>query len=362
MARAIGRWAAVAFLLFATTGVAAAGGWATVRLDEPPGSIEVGTPWRVGFTVRQHDVTPVNVDAARLVAQHRETEEKVAAIATQEGAVGHYVADVTFSMAGEWKWSITPEPFAETSFEALTVVDDARAAVEVGAEASARAATGSALRLVRGSCPPNGRDLVIESDIPLVPEIGSNGLKRLGAPKAEPVWMGIATGDIPLGNLLGGHHALAVEGGGRLVACGAVGGPFDGEELVVGRAGASSSDPAGVAVLRQAGEKTEVRVVLTGAGVARVDADPVATGGPVAAVEIASADFAPSNLNVPPGTTVTWTNRDAIVHTVTSDDLAFADSGPLDLDGRFSQTFDQPGLYHYRCGPHPAMTGTITVG
>lgn len=362
MTRTIGRWAALAILLLATTSVAAAGGWASVRLDDPPGSIEAGTPWRIGFTVRAHDITPVNVDAARLLAQHRETGEKVAATATQAGAVGHYVVEVAFPQVGEWKWSITPEPYGETTFEALTVVDDAGGGVNEGAEAPAPETTGVALRLVRGSCPPIGQELVIESDIPLVPEIGADGLKRLGAPKAEPVWMGFAAGDIALGNLLGGNHALAVEGGGRLVACGAVGGPFDGEELVVGLAGASSSDPAGVAVLRQDGEKTEVRVVLTGAGVARVDADPVATDGPVAAVEIAGAAFVPSNLNVAPGTTVTWTNRDAIVHTVTGDDLAFEDSGPLDLDGWFSQTFDQPGLYHYRCGPHPEMTGTITVG
>src|SRR5687767_3863135 len=37
---------------------ALAGGYAVVRLDESPGDVLVATPWRFGFMVLQHDVTP----------------------------------------------------------------------------------------------------------------------------------------------------------------------------------------------------------------------------------------------------------------------------------------------------------------
>ena len=81
---------------------ALAGGWATVRLDAPPGEILVEVPWRVGFTVKQHDREPVNLDNVYLAAQHKETGESLRADARQEGAVGHYLVDVTFPRAGAW--------------------------------------------------------------------------------------------------------------------------------------------------------------------------------------------------------------------------------------------------------------------
>src|SRR5687768_2625541 len=82
----------------------------------------VATPWRFGFMVLQHDVTP-NSDVTPVVrALHKETGEEITATGRQEGAVGHFVAEVTFPRAGEWKWSIEPLPYAETSFETLNVL------------------------------------------------------------------------------------------------------------------------------------------------------------------------------------------------------------------------------------------------
>jgi hypothetical protein len=45
---------------------ALAGGWAVVRLDEPPGDVLVKEPWQFGFMVLQHDVTP-NSDVTPIV-------------------------------------------------------------------------------------------------------------------------------------------------------------------------------------------------------------------------------------------------------------------------------------------------------
>ena len=71
--------------------------------------------------------------------------------------------------------------------------------------------------------------------------------------------------------------------------------------------------------------------------------------------------FAPANIVVDVGTTVTWTNYDPLAHTVTSDECDELDS-PLFGEGEtFSYTFDTPGEYAYHCTPHPNMQGLVTV-
>ena len=67
---------------------------------------------------------------------------------------------------------------------------------------------------------------------------------------------------------------------------------------------------------------------------------------PPAAVEVKidNFSFGPATLTVPAGTTVTWTNRDDIPHTVVSTDGAFK-SKVLDTDEKFSFTFSKPGTY-----------------
>lgn len=109
---------------------AVGGNWATIKLDEPPDGVVAGRPWRFGFLVKQHDVTPTNDVTPRLAAEHRESGEAVEAVGRQEGAEGHYVIEVTLPEAGEWDWSITPEPFPTFDLETLTVVADAGQAAD----------------------------------------------------------------------------------------------------------------------------------------------------------------------------------------------------------------------------------------
>ena len=78
------------------------------------------------------------------------------------------------------------------------------------------------------------------------------------------------------------------------------------------------------------------------------------------AVTIDNFNFAPATLTVAVGTTVVWTNRDDVPHTVTSTDKKFK-SRALDTDERFSFTFSAAGTYNYFCSLHPHMTGTIIV-
>ncbi len=75
-------------------------------------------------------------------------------------------------------------------------------------------------------------------------------------------------------------------------------------------------------------------------------------------VKIDNFSFGPATLTVPVGTSVTWTNRDDIPHTVVSTEGVFK-SKVLDTDEKFSFTFSKAGTYPYFCSLHPKMTGKI---
>ena len=77
-------------------------------------------------------------------------------------------------------------------------------------------------------------------------------------------------------------------------------------------------------------------------------------------VNIDKFSFAPVEISVSVGTTVTWTNHDDIPHTVVSTDKVFK-SKVLDTDDKYSYTFTKPGTYPYFCSVHPKMTGTVVV-
>jgi len=77
-------------------------------------------------------------------------------------------------------------------------------------------------------------------------------------------------------------------------------------------------------------------------------------------VKIDNFSFGPATLTVSVGTSVTWTNRDDIPHTVVSTDGVFK-SKVLDTDEKFSFTFSKAGTYPYFCSIHPKMTGKVIV-
>ena len=77
-------------------------------------------------------------------------------------------------------------------------------------------------------------------------------------------------------------------------------------------------------------------------------------------VKIDNFSFGPLTLTVPVGSTVTWTNRDDIPHTVVSTEGVFK-SKVLDTDEKFSFTFSKAGSYPYFCSIHPKMTGKVVV-
>lgn len=79
-----------------------------------------------------------------------------------------------------------------------------------------------------------------------------------------------------------------------------------------------------------------------------------------ATINIDNFAFGPDTLIVSRGTTVTWTNRDDIPHSIVETNGLFR-SRALDTDGSYSFTFMQAGTYDYICGLHPHMKGKIIV-
>jgi plastocyanin len=77
-------------------------------------------------------------------------------------------------------------------------------------------------------------------------------------------------------------------------------------------------------------------------------------------VTIQGSAFNPPTTTVHVGDTVTWTNRDAIGHTSTSDTAKW-DSPVLPNGGSFSFMFTVAGTFTYHCSIHTFMKGSIVV-
>ena len=97
-----------------------------------------------------------------------------------------------------------------------------------------------------------------------------------------------------------------------------------------------------------------------------------------AAVTVKGIAFGPKVIEVPAGESVTWTNEDDVLHTVTSGlpekqgIPGVSEGNPSrpdgvfdgDLDGAgstFETTIDKPGIYAYFCEVHPGMQGEVRV-
>ena len=78
-------------------------------------------------------------------------------------------------------------------------------------------------------------------------------------------------------------------------------------------------------------------------------------------ISIKNFAFAPANLTVAPGTTVTWTNNDTTAHTVTADSGKGPNSSQIMPGASYSFTFQQARTYPYHCTIHPQMKATVTV-
>src|SRR5262245_43014232 len=101
------------------SGQAGAGGFAVTTLDPLP-AITPDEPTAVGFTVRQHGVTPVALDGVRLVVHPEEGGRTAVFPARAEGPLGHYVADVVVP-AGTYRWEVIQGWFGSQDLGPLVV-------------------------------------------------------------------------------------------------------------------------------------------------------------------------------------------------------------------------------------------------
>jgi plastocyanin len=193
-----------------------------------------------------------------------------------------------------------------------------------------------------------------------------------GPESAVAVDASVTTVQASLADIVSGGHAIvaheSAENIQNYIACGDVGGMMlGGSDLPVGLAPLNDSGYSGVALLHDNGDgTTAVSVFLTEAGGAEAGAmdhemgTPAAVAGEEFAAEIKDFAFNPGTIEIPAGTTVTWTNQDTAPHTVSQSGGGF-ESGKLDQGMTFSFTFDTPGTYEYFCQYHANMKGTIVV-
>jgi plastocyanin len=98
----------------------------------------------------------------------------------------------------------------------------------------------------------------------------------------------------------------------------------------------------------------------TAAAPAPGDTSAAARTGPTVKAGMKNITFQPGRIEITTGTTVEWTNNDAVDHTVTAIDRSF-DSGNMAPGATWRYTFTKPGTYQYFCVVHPFMKGVVIV-
>ncbi len=122
MSRMLGRIGAAlvaAIALLALTTSAVAGGWAVTTFDQLPAEFHAGQPYALGYTIRQHGQTPIHVDRTEIVVSG--SDGTTVFTGTPEGAIGHYVARVTFPATGAYSWRVTQGAFAPQELGSVIV-------------------------------------------------------------------------------------------------------------------------------------------------------------------------------------------------------------------------------------------------
>lgn len=209
---------------------------------------------------------------------------------------------------------------------------------------------------------------------------------------------------VTLSDLLSSPHAINIHESAdaiqNYIACGNIGGRVVDGDLEVGLREINGSGHYGIAKLDGEDDHVDVEIYLawdkeqagggtadaaapaaattapaaaTDAAPAATDAAPAATDAAPAATDAAPAaagdtpvdirDFAfnPNAIEVAAGSTITWTNQDAVPHTATGVDRAVLQSGTIQPGASFTQEFDTPGTFDFFCEFHGNMKGQIVV-
>ena len=98
-----------------------AGGWAVTTFDGLPGQFVSGQEYALGYTIRQHGLTPINVDKTEILAIAT-SGRTLSFPGKQQGDVGHYLATVFFPAGGTYAWRVTQGPFEAQDLGSLSVL------------------------------------------------------------------------------------------------------------------------------------------------------------------------------------------------------------------------------------------------
>jgi plastocyanin len=133
-----------------------------------------------------------------------------------------------------------------------------------------------------------------------------------------------------------------------LMACLALG-------LVVAACGDDDDDEGG-------GAATTEEPAQTGGG----GDEQQAPAGEAVEVEIKDFAFNPDSVDVPAGSTVTWTNADSAGHDVTKTggpgpEFSSGDPGGMQQGDTYEETFETAGKIDYVCTVHPQMKASLNV-
>lgn len=119
--------------------VAAAGGWASVIVTDPPDEPQAGRETSLEFQLLQHGRTPMIDAPASILARNRDTGERIEADAVAaRGAVvkGSHRVTLTFPSAGTWDWKVRTAGIEVTTvLRPIRVSEAPTEARQVGGEA-----------------------------------------------------------------------------------------------------------------------------------------------------------------------------------------------------------------------------------
>lgn len=123
---------------------ALAGGWAVTTFDDMPGQFVSGKEYALGYTIRQHGATPINVTKTEILAV-AVSGRTLSFPGKSDGAVGHYVATVFFPTGGTYTWQVTQGDFAPQDLGRITILAAAGTATDDKKVASDKTAADKAV-------------------------------------------------------------------------------------------------------------------------------------------------------------------------------------------------------------------------
>ena len=184
--------AVFALALAALATPALAGGWAVTTFDDMPGQIVSGKEYALGYTIRQHGATPINVDKTEIVAV-AVSGRTLSFPGKSDGAVGHYVATVFFPAGGTYTWQVTQGDFAAQDLGKLSVIaaagtasDDKKAAADKTAADKAAADKGLAADKAAAQDKAAAAEKAAVSEKAAAAEKAAGGKSAVTAPASAP--------------------------------------------------------------------------------------------------------------------------------------------------------------------------------